>query len=360
MSECVEHESALCARIAEIIADFRQDEMGIPKMDAAHVGRWVGQFEQADRLPILAGMAAVLPRSYFSRARTLACIQGMVRTNKIARGVELRQFWRSVGFLKLQEDGKSQVAMLEAFDQAMREALGFGISDTQPDGRTYLYLDDALFSGNQAGKLLKKWIEENDAEACRIIALFMGIHTNGEWYLCKRLLKDLADKRGIEIDVWHNTAIENSLTYRYSAHVLWPTAVPTHPAVQRWEATLQRGRDDWFHARPPGGGPSTEWFGSEEIRQVMERAFFEKGAEIIGFSQEPNPYLRPLGFSKLESPGFGTLFATHWNCPNNAPLVLHWGDPNESGPLGRWYPLLPRRAWQRTSAITDFSALFDE
>ncbi len=360
MSQGASHEATLCTQVAGIITDFRSGEVGVPVMDAAHVARWVHQFDEPDRLPILAGMSTVLQKTYYSRARTLACIGGMVAAEKVTRGVDRAQFWRSVAALSLQAPGKSQGSMLELFDEALRTSLGFGISDAQPDGKTYLYLDDALFSGNQAGNLLKAWIEREDIRNCRILGLFMGAHSNADWYLKNRVLDQLMASRSIEIDIFANVWIENQLKNRYSAQVLWPTAVPSRPSIQAWEATLTRDRAGWFAARQPGGKPSTEWFGSEEVRQVMERAFFEKGADIFGFSQSPDPRLRPLEFAKLETQGFGTLFATHWNSPNNGPLVLHWGDQNASGPLGRWYPLLPRRAGQRPSAATDFSAFFEE
>ena len=55
--------------------------------------------------------------------------------------------------------------------------------------------------------------------------------------------------------------------------------------------------------------------------------------------------MRPLGFMKLVSLGFGTFFVTYRNIANNCPLVLWWGDPDfpMTHPIGIWYPLFPRR-----------------
>jgi len=63
-------------------------------------------------------------------------------------------------------------------------------------------------------------------------------------------------------------------------------------------------------------------------------------------SNNPAPSMRPLGFEKLESLGFGSLFITYRNIANNCPLALWYGNPDYSPPhpLGLWYPLFPRRS----------------
>jgi hypothetical protein len=67
---------------------------------------------------------------------------------------------------------------------------------------------------------------------------------------------------------------------------------------------------------------------------------------IRSFSQNPSPSLRPLGFGPF-GVGFGSLFVTYRNCPNNAPLALWWGDPDAdpSHPFSKWRPLVPRKTY---------------
>ena len=76
---------------------------------------------------------------------------------------------------------------------------------------------------------------------------------------------------------------------------------------------------------------------------------------IRGFCQNPNPIMRPLGFSSF-GVGFGSTIVTYRNCPNNAPLALWWGDPNahHNHPFSRWYPLLQRRTYEREVNLDDF------
>ncbi|CAJ1314687.1 phosphoribosyltransferase-like protein [Paenibacillus nuruki] len=86
-------------------------------------------------------------------------------------------------------------------------------------------------------------------------------------------------------------------------------------------------------------------FTSTKSRAVLERAFLEKGAYITTLPNELQGSMRPLGFEKYHSLGFGSLFFTYRNIANNCPLVLWWGDldQEESHPFSKWHPLLPRK-----------------
>jgi hypothetical protein len=84
-------------------------------------------------------------------------------------------------------------------------------------------------------------------------------------------------------------------------------------------------------------------FTSPEAREVVERAFLKAGAMLVCAAKNPAESMRPLGFEKLISLGFGSMFITYRNISNNCPLALWYGDPSKSGPLSLWYPLFPRK-----------------
>lgn len=137
--------------------------------------------------------------------------------------------------------------------------------------------------------------------------------------------------------------------------VLWPTHFPNDPCIRRW--LIASPQDEVrFNQRPPIAPPSQNpFFTSEANRILLEQAFLQRGAYIVTLSQQNNPHMHPLGYHNLNGPGFGTLFATYRNCPNNCPLVLWWGDPDAGRPLNQWYPLLPRR-----TRAQNWAADFDE
>ena len=65
------------------------------------------------------------------------------------------------------------------------------------------------------------------------------------------------------------------------------------------------------------------------------------GIKIIN---QCNTDIPPLGFSSFKGFGFGGNVYSYRNIPNNTPLCLWWGNPNNNG-LGDWYPLMMRTVY---------------
>ena len=95
-------------------------------------------------------------------------------------------------------------------------------------------------------------------------------------------------------------------------------------------------------------------FSTPQARQAVGRAFLRRGVQIIASCARPKVEMRPMGYEKLQSLGFGAIFITYRNIANNCPLVLWWGDPTASDrhPLSKWYPLFPRKANEPMGAYT--------
>jgi hypothetical protein len=87
--------------------------------------------------------------------------------------------------------------------------------------------------------------------------------------------------------------------------------------------------------RTPGNLGENGFYSSEEGRDVLEQEFLKAGLHIRSICPYLNEFQRPLGNTVLDTLGFGSLFVTFRNCPNNAPLALWAGAP--------WYPLFPRK-----------------
>ena len=125
--------------------------------------------------------------------------------------------------------------------------------------------------------------------------------------------------------------------------MLWPASIPDDAALTAYIAEEQRFP---FEPRQPGARWEHDVFSSEQGRQLLEREFLLAGMRIRSFCQNPNPAMRPLGFSAF-GVGFGSLIVTFRNCPNNSPLALWWGDPSAlpNHPFSRWRPLFPRKTY---------------
>ena len=69
------------AKVAEIIADYRSGE--VPTPDNQHVLKWVSQFSESVRLPILEELSHVLSHTYLSKADAKKFLRGVAQTQDL-------------------------------------------------------------------------------------------------------------------------------------------------------------------------------------------------------------------------------------------------------------------------------------
>jgi hypothetical protein len=328
----------LADSIVARVADYRIGEIGL--IDRQRVSVWLNQFDQADQPTILREAERLLGKTYFSRKAAKNFIDKLAINEKLTGGGP-KSFWSDVGFLRLQTASRSQADMLDLLEEVLNEKFSIKADHHESKNGSFVYLDDVVFSGNQIRNDLARWVGENDIRDSTVHIITMAIYRNGEHYAKNELLKIFAP-RNIKIKIWSSFRLENRLYHAKEAQVFWPTQLPDEPFVNQWRATFEAGQK-YFSPRAPGGTASTTLFSSEKSREVIEQAFLKKGAYIYSLPQNPQQSMRPLGYSRLRTPGFGSTVITFRNCPNNAPLVLWWGDPTGHAPLNQWTPLLPRR-----------------
>ena len=153
-------------------------------------------------------------------------------------------------------------------------------------------------------------------------------------YAVKENIDTLSKEIGKEIQIiyWQLFSIENRKAYSATSDVLWPLNSVSNNTAQEII--------DKIDATRRSGEGSSQIFSSNANRLVLEEQFIIAGQKIISSCYKPN--LQHLGFHQYKGFGFGAMTATYRKCPNNAPLALWWGKFLERGPLGAWYPLLPR------------------
>lgn len=314
--------SDLLAAIAGTIRDYRAGEIAEPTPD--HVERWISQFDGAVQVPMLRELDFVLQRTYVSRSRAQQLLAVVARHYPC-------DFWWDAHILDIQQKGRSQADMLEIFLPILREQCGLGIGYQGVPGGEFIYLDDAIFTGRRAIADLTRWTRTQAPAKVTLRIIAFAIYRGGRYWIDQNAEKW---KSGKEIDYdclrINRFDFESRRYYRNQSDVLWPTAEVYSP--------------EGFAPRTPVAR-SSRVFASEEGRQLLEREFLNAGIKIQGFANAPNPMLKPLGFHRF-NPGFGALFVTYRNCPNNCPLALWYGEPERyppSHPLGRWYPLFSRK-----------------
>ncbi|MFC6446442.1 phosphoribosyltransferase-like protein [Shinella zoogloeoides] len=325
----------LLASIVETTADYREGDLAAPTPE--HVERWVSQFDEHVRLPILREIDHVLKSTYFSRANTRKFLSGLFQTDSLV-GEDPCKFWGGVSFLDVQGGGASQKEMLALFSKILEKRCGYSVSDCGADPHSFVYLDDASFTGNRVRQDVEGWIAKSAPKDATLHIIAIALHSNGSNYANGRIQAAAkAAGKSIKLKWWRAIALEDQLGQTNSSDVLRPTQIPEDDLVKAYvEAMTHKPR-----LRVPGQVGGNGIFSSDEGRQLLEQEFLKAGARIRSMCPHLNKYQRPLGNSLLETLGFGSLIVTFRNCPNNAPLALWAGDP--------WYPLFPRTTNSDTS-----------
>ncbi len=332
----------LLQSIAQTTADYRAGELDAPTPE--HVDRWIKQFDGAVQLPMLREMDHVLKRTYFSLERVTDFLRGLIGTEKLT-GKDHCAFWRCVHFLDIQGGGNSQTEMLALFNEVLQEGCSFGVEQCGDEEAVYMYLDDAIFTGNRVRRDLEGWIANEAPSAAKLHTVSIALHSGG-WHYASGYIAKAATAAGKRIDVtpWRAIELEDRRNRTDSADVLRPTTIPADAAVESYVQAMKHKPT----LRRPGHLGVNALFSSEERRNVLEQEFLKAGARIRQMCPNLGDTQRPLGHITLETLGFGSLIVTFRNCPNNAPLALWVGEP--------WYPLFPRT----TNSQTAIKRLFED
>lgn len=343
--------SILLESLANTISDYRQSE--ISPITPIHVERWLKQFDFADQPIILKELEAIMKRFYFSYTQVRECIRTFLK-EFIIRNQDPTKLLPHVSFLNIQRKGGSQKAMLEIVDEILLQEYGFTLAMTGSEKiQTYIYMDDGIYTGSRIRYDLTNgtdsigWLSSCPS-GCVLWVYTIAGHTEGISYV-RNYIRDAIEEKQIKVKRETTLIINNTRNPDSDIEILWPENVYGDSYIDIYTSELQIGlgkkiiTNNLF--RQTGVFLQEKLFSSPEARRVVEKAFLKKGIQIVRASKNPAPSIRPLGFMKLVSLGFGTFFATYRNIANNCPLVLWWGNPNLpiTDPLGIWYPLFPRR-----------------
>lgn len=318
-------------KIVNIAGCYRAEEPGI-SFDEAHVYKWVEQFEESVRLPLLNELAFVLERTYINRQVMKDFLRKLF--NAIKSEESKCNEWKNVNLLRIQQRGNSQSEMLSLFNEVLAEECHGAVTVddcSAPEAESYIYLDDFIFTGLRLKTDVENWLINEAPENITLYVVTYGSYA-GFWYN-KQSIEGVIDQIGKKINLQFIEVVklENRKAYSSSSHVLWPSTAPNTASV----ANFKSGLSTLPHKRQPIILNGNNIFQSESGRQLLEQQFLIKGIEIIELSGNFSSAHKPLGFMGLDSFGFGAMHITYRNCPNNAPLALWAGGP--------WYPLFPRK-----------------
>ena len=327
--------SELLQTLATYIADYREGEIEPRTPDV--IESWLCQFPSHMHVQLLIAMIHVFSKAYLSREKFYDFLATLASTNKLSPEHSPSEAWRRVNFLNIQGGGNSQGEVLSMFDDVLRDLHGFGLCDTGATDGHFVYLDDCIGTGNRVRIDVCNWLE-GDSPMQVQLHIVTPIYYTGAWWIDSRI-QDVAkaNSKTVSLRKWslEGFRMENRKRYRSQSDVLWPISIPNERSVHDY-AELLNARGHPAVTRAPQIGGTSGVFADETSRQLLEEAFLVRGCQI----RQENPNLptnmRPLGYSNLDSFGFGSMFLTFRNCPNNCPLAL-WVEQSE-------YPaLFPRK-----------------
>ena len=333
--------SDLLQAIADTIADYRSGEIA-PRTPAI-VDEWVRQFPQDVQVPLLEALDQVLSKTYISRDRFCSFLKALVSTDKLAPGSDPKDYWRSANFLDIQQGGNSQSEILEMFDEILQETHGFGINQAGSSGGDFIYLDDCIATGHRVRDDVRSWIAGETPEHIKLNVIAPILY-RGSWWINQHIERAATENhKRIRLAKWSlsRLQLENRLNFRNRADVLWPTTIPNHEAVEQYHRQLEElGYPPIL--RNPGSSGASGIFEDDDQKTLLENEFLVRGCEIRNEQANLPQSIRPLGYSNLHTLGFGSLFVTYRNCPNNCPLVFWVGQDD--------FPaLFPRKTNAETS-----------
>lgn len=342
--------NALLQSLADTIADYRQGE--IRPITPDHVERWLNQFEVEDQFAILTEMDSLMKRFYFSKTRVKECLRNFLNNDLIATHNPLKALPR-INFLQIQRTGSSQRAMLGLVDEILQEDYNSSLSACGTvKSNAFVYIDDGVYTGNRLVHDLFKgenaWINEGFRNS-RLLIYTIATHIAATNYI-EGHITHASQEKSLFAKRIHSLNIDNRRLANSKVEFLWPEIYIGDAFVDGYvshvrKALVERNWSDRDLFRPLRVPLKETFFSSAEARMTVERAFLTKGSRIITGNKRSAESVRPLGFEVIGSLGFGTFYVTYRNISNNCPLVLWWGEPGTSAslPLGKWYPLFPRR-----------------
>lgn len=317
----------LISSIVTIIADYRAGDG--TRITQEHVERWIFQFPIEVQDSILHEINFVLGNTYFSRTKVERFLDNVLGTRNLV-GDDPQLFWRNVNFLDIQQGGNSQHEMREIMNYRMINRFGFGIQSNNPSS-TFVYLDDAIYTGNRVRRDIESWLENNAPQSCTLHIVTIAFFNGGKYYAEEQILaKARSLGKYLNLQWWRCLALEDRRAHTATCDVLRPVSIPNVPEVSEYIRSLNYPP----LLRTAGHIGANSLFSSDQGKQILEQEFLKAGVTIRTICPNLSRSSRPLGHMSLESVGFGAMIVTFRNCPNNAPLALWVGSP--------WYPLFPR------------------
>lgn len=328
--------------ITETLKDFRVNE--IPRITELKVRQWVRQFPRAERDVILTELSHLFKKYYFSKDRWVKILRKYVNALKKLLYKDYDCELEEIQFVYCQPNGSSQEAVMTLIAEILEDEHDLLISDLG-GGDTFVYVDDCSFSGNRIKWDIDSWLGTYSAARCEhLLVCPVCMHTSSRLYV-RNCLDDITRRYKCSyyfgsLIHFHNAEVHASDA---KAEKYWPRHTDNKHVTQYLEQHVypffdERGRPRSLFYRTSIVPGEESVFASSAGREVIEQAFLREGCKIIANVGTHAPSIRPLGFEKLNTLGFGALPIFYRNIPNGTPLALWFNHYKWDGLFERKHP----------------------
>jgi hypothetical protein len=317
----------------DIIKDYRSDEI---TYSINRIYKWIQQFDIEDHKNLIIRIIIILKTNYFSKNRVTGSFS--LFKQYLAEFFDDNIESVFISYFDRQIFGSSQKEMLSLISE---KDLIFSVDDRfqrfpnalLPNTITYIYIDDAMYSGNRARKEIENEIRVRNLSDCRIISFHLASYAYSKNYV-ETSLRPICKERNISLILLESIMIE---------HRIFPLRKDYNDECAWYEEFLEEERSiynpNWSIKKLAQKGYAQENTMIKGVDfEVVHSLFLEKGLSIIKGSKYYKQ-LRPLGYSMFYNYGFGNLFVSYRNISNNSPLALWFPVKKEK----EWTPLFPRK-----------------
>lgn len=311
------------------------------------IKRWINQFSDSDRVFVLSELNHIFEKAYFARSRTASAFFVMICNEaKNFNYDKVEDFLDNSFFIDCQKEGKSQKIILAIIKKVLN-AKGYDFNKVGcKSHKHFLYVDDVLCTGKTFFDNIFEWLNlENDSiknikkladKKITLTALYLGLDV------------EAFDKKIGQLYFKFNTnfsaLIRRRFVFLLDINIIKPVDLQDEFVLDYQQVITRQANE---YADSNGFKPYKEEFyrddkafneksvfTSEANRVRLENIFLKKGIEILDKVNVSKNNVRSLGYSlpSTKNFGFGTLFFTWRNVPNNAPLVF-WYRSAEFEPL---------------------------
>ena len=175
-----------------------------------HYQRWIEQFDNKEIITEELGL--IFDKRFIEKKNEIDWMTSLIKNDKILSDVNK---FDNVTLLNIQECGRSQSIYVAKFESIIRDS-GYIVPINDFEKDIFIYIDDFMFTGSKARHDVLNLLEKVGTNK-KIVYIFIGIHTNAEYYLMKVL-----NEKGIDFSIWRCVNHENRLSYKNDSDVFWP------------------------------------------------------------------------------------------------------------------------------------------